>query len=516
MNYLVNGLLLWGFALAPGLMAQNPPAAPKANQSAPSKAAASQAGQNQAPSPQAASSETPAAAPDKSSAKPDPSKMAVLQELSNSLENITEQTGKAVVQIFARSFVPTKDAGNSDQLLTSQDSSGSGVLLTSTGYILTNSHVVAGARSLRVQLSDPRTRPLGDIDAKRVTRALPATVVGIDRITDLAVIKIEGNNYPYLSLGNSTRLKQGQIVMALGNPLGLENSVSMGVVSAVSRQLKPDDLMTYIQTDAPINPGNSGGPLVDTEGRVIGINTFIITQSGGSEGIGFAIPSSVAKVVYEQLRQFGHVHRAELGIVGQAVTPAMADGLGLQMEQGVIVSDVDKGGPADQAGLQADDIILSLNGRRVTTPRQLEYTVFRQGPGSTIILTIQRGEQKLDLFAKPAEHSDPLDSLADLADPTKNLITQLGIIGIDITPQVASLVTDLRRPAGVLVAASTAARPYSPEGLKTGDVIFSVNRKIISSVTELKGLMDSLKSGNAAVLLVQREDNLVYVPLEVE
>jgi serine protease Do len=192
-----------------------------------------------------------------SSARPDPSKAVLLQQLSDSLEGVTGHVGRAVVQIFARSYIAAKDARTSDQLLTSQDSSGSGVILTPDGYILTNSHVVAGARSLRVQLPD--TRVLPDMDVKRSLRALPATIVGIDRTTDLAVIKIDKRNLPYLTLGDSLKLRQGQVVLALGNPLGLENSVSMGIVSAVARQLKPDDMMSYIQTDAPINPGNSRG-----------------------------------------------------------------------------------------------------------------------------------------------------------------------------------------------------------------------------------------------------------------
>jgi serine protease Do len=451
-----------------------------------------------------------------SSARPDPSKAALLQQLSDSLEGVTSHVGRAVVQIFARSYVTAKDAPTSNQLLTSQDSSGSGVILTPDGYILTNSHVVAGARSLRVQLPDNRMLPDAEADARKSLRALPATIVGIDRVTDLAVIKIDRKNLPYLTLGDSLKLRQGQVVLALGNPLGLENSVSMGVISAVARQLKPEDMISYIQTDAPINPGNSGGPLVDIQGHVIGINTFILTQSGGSEGIGFAIPSSVAKLVYSQLRKYGHVHRAELGIVGETITPAIADGLELPIDHGVIVSDVDKNGPADHAGLQIDDIILALNGRRVTTPRQLENNIYRQDPGSSVTLTVQRGEQRINLFAKPEEHPDPFDSLADVADPAKNLVPQLGIIGLDITPQIAAMVTDLRRPAGVLVAASTASRPYSPEGLKTGDIIFSVNRKVISSVEELKIAVDSLKPAAPAVLLVQRDSNLVYVPLDME
>ena len=442
--------------------------------------------------------------------------MALLQQFSDSLEGVASHVGRAVVQIFARSYVPVQDAASSDQLLTSQNSSGSGVILTPDGYILTNSHVVAGARSLRVQFSTTRERMISGASGPRSGRAVSATVVGVDRITDLAVIKVDQTNLPYLTLGNSTELKQGQIVLALGNPLGLENSVSMGIVSAVARQLKPEDFMVYIQTDAPINPGNSGGPLVDTEGHVVGINTFILTQSGGSEGIGFAIPSNIAKLVYTQLRRYGHVHRAELGIMAETITPAMADGLELPVANGVIVSDVDKDGPGYSAGLQPDDIILAVNNRPVMSPRQLELNVYRQGPGSEITLTVQRGEERINLFAKPEEHSDPIDTLADLADPSKNVVAELGIIGIDITPKVAALISDLRRPAGVLVAASTAAHPYSVGGLKTGDVIFSVNRKIISSVAELKSAVNGLKSGDPAVLLVQRDENLVYVALEID
>jgi serine protease Do len=449
-------------------------------------------------------------------AKPDPSKAALLQQLSTSLEGVTSQVGRAVVQIFARSYVPTQEAGSSDQLLTSQNSSGSGVILTADGYILTNSHVVSGARSLRVQLPDTHENRSDEAQIKHLGRSLAATVIGIDRNTDLALIKIDRNNLPYLTLGDSSKLKQGQIVLALGNPLGLENSVSMGVVSAVARQLKPDDFMTYVQTDAPINPGNSGGPLVDTEGHVVGIDTFIMTQSGGSEGIGFAIPSNIARLVYTQLRKYGHVHRAELGIVAQAISPAMADGLELSTDQGIIVSDVNKDGPGDHAGLKEDDIIVAINGRRVTTPRQLEYNLYRQGPGSTITLTVQRGEQRMDLFATPEEHPDPFDALADLADPTQNIITPLGIIGLNITPKIASMLSDMRRPAGVLVAASTAAHPYSVGGLKTGDVIYSVNRKVVGSIEELRSAVSTLHTGDSAVLQVQREDSLVYVALELE
>jgi len=189
---------------------------------------------------------------------------------------------------------------------------------------------------------------------------------------------VHKTHLPYLAFGDSDQLKQGQLVLALGNPLGLDDSVSLGIVSAIARQLKPDDPMVYIQTDAPINPGNSGGPLLDADGRVVGINTFILTQSGGSEGIGFAIPSNIARQVYAQLKTHGHVHRAQLGLVAQTINPVMADGLDLETEHGVIVSDVDPHGPAATAGVKTDDVIVALDGKKIFTVRQLEVNVYPQ------------------------------------------------------------------------------------------------------------------------------------------
>jgi serine protease Do len=214
---------------------------------------------------------------------------------------------------------------------------------------------------------------------------LEATVVGMDRETDLAVIRVDRNDLTPLPLGDSDSLHQGQLVMAFGNPLGLENSVSMGVVSSVARQIKPDDTMIYIQTDAPINPGNSGGPLVDADGRVMGLNTFILSQSGGSEGLGFAIPSNIIRNVYQQIRQEGHVHRSEIGVYAQTITPQMAAGLQLSQDWGVLLSDVEPGGPGDIAGLQPGDIVLSLNGKTEANARQMESscTAIRWAPRST-------------------------------------------------------------------------------------------------------------------------------------
>jgi serine protease Do len=454
----------------------------------------------------------------KAPAEPNPQKMDVLKQLSGSLEEVSQHSGRAVVQIFVRSYVTGGEGAESNgELLTAQNSSGSGIILTPDGYILTNAHVVKGAHSLKVQLStamEAEARKNGD---HGYNRPIPGTLVGIDRDTDLAVVKIDKTNLPYLTFGNSDELKQGQIVLALGNPLGLDNSVSMGVVSAVARQVKSDDPMVYVQTDAPINPGNSGGPLIDTDGKVMGLNTFILTQSGGSEGIGFAIPSNIASLVYTQLKTKGHVHRAQLGLVGQTITPEMAEGLSLETDHGVVVSDVEPDGPAATAGIEADDIITAIDGRPVTSLSRLEARVYRVNPGTRISLQVQRGPSTMTLPVVTEEQAGAeLDALADLVDPVQNIVAPLGIVGLDVTPSVVKLMPDLRRPAGVVVAARKANAPFSGPPLEVGDVIYSVNRQTVASVSQLRDMLKSLKAGDPAVLLIERNGHLMYIPLQPE
>jgi serine protease Do len=444
--------------------------------------------------------------------------MDVLRQLSGSFEEISQRSGRAVVQIFVRSYATSDDSNNNSELLTAQNSSGSGIILTPDGYILTNAHVVKNAHSVKVQLNIRTEAEAQQQEGDRtLNRPLPGTLIGMDRESDLAVIKIDRTNLPYLQLGNSDELKQGQIVLALGNPLGLDNSVSLGVVSAIARQIKADDPMVYIQTDAPINPGNSGGPLIDAEGRVMGINTFILTQSGGSEGIGFAIPSNLAKQVFEQLKTQGHVHRAQLGVYAETITPAMAEGLDLVTDHGVLVSDLRPEGPADHAGIKPDDIITAANDRRVASVQELNAQIYRLSPGTKVTLHVHRGEEKLDLPVVTEEQSgEELDALADLVDPVKNVVPELGIVGLDITKPVLQLMPDLRRPAGVVVVARKSSPVFSGPALQTGDVIYSVNRHVIANVAELRNAVSRLKAGEAAVLLVEREGHLIYIPLELD
>jgi serine protease Do len=446
-----------------------------------------------------------------------PQKIEGLKELSHTLEELSAQAGRSVVQIFVRSYVASEDTDRVTDLLSKEDSSGSGILLSADGYILTNAHVVRGSHAVKVQLNiraEAEAKEQGD---RTLNRPIVGQVVGIDRDSDLAVVKIDKANLPYLTFGNSDELRQGQIVLALGNPLGLDNSVSMGVVSALSRQIKTEDPMVYIQTDAPINPGNSGGPLLDADGHVVGINTLIFSQSGGSEGIGFAIPSNIAREVYVQLKTKGHVHRAQLGLVGQTITPDMAEGLSLETDHGVVISDVEPDGPAVHAGVQVDDIITRLNGKPMTSVHQLEAFIYRLAPGTTVTLRVQRGTDALDLPVVTEEESGgELDSLADLVDPTKNVVPELGIVGLDLNKAVLEVMPELRRPAGIVVAARKTNAPYSGPLLSVGDVIYEVNRRVVNGVEALRHVLSQTKSGQSLVLLVERNAHLIYVPIQLD
>jgi serine protease Do len=298
--------------------------------------------------------------------------------------------------------------------------------------------------------------------------------------------------------------------------LGLEGSVSMGIVSSTGRQLHPDDLMAYIQTDAPINPGNSGGPLIDSRGRVVGINTFILTQSGGSEGLGFAVPSNLVQRVYTQIRREGHVHRGRIGVFAQTITPAIASGLSLAQDSGVILSDVEPEGQADKAGAKVGDIVLTLNGKTMHTAPQLEMEIFRAPMGHKVSLGVLRGSDHLTIDVSVAESEDDPQRFADLVNPEDNLIPRLGILGIGIDKKLGALLPDLRKGYGVVVAAGSATDLASGTGLKPGDVIYSVNGSPVSTVAALKSKIDEFKAGQEVVIQIERSGRLMFVTLELE
>jgi serine protease Do len=443
----------------------------------------------------------------------------VLRDLSAGLDQLSRNADRCVVQIFATSYALNEDGVSSKiNLLARQRSSGSGVVLSEDGFIITNSHVIQGAKRVRVQFTvfeDEAAHP--EIPRRQSGRQIEARIVGYDRESDLAVLKVERSHLPYLRLGDSDQLHKGQLVVAFGSPLRLENSATMGIVSSTSRRVKPDDVMEYIQTDASVNPGNSGGPLLDVEGNVVGINTFIVTQSGGNEGIGFAIPSNIVRNVYMQIRASGHVHRGSIGVSAQTLTPELAHGLSLTQDRGVVLADVFPGGPADTAGLMVNDIVLSFDGRPLNTARQLESEVYCKAISERLAVEILRGKEQLSFQVPVIEREDDPQRFADMVDPDKDAIPKLGILGLQIDSRISAILHHLRKQYGVIVAAKSASAFYSgSDELREGDVIYAVNTLPVPSVDALRQAIDDLDPLDSLILQVEREGRLTYLALTLE
>jgi len=445
-------------------------------------------------------SQTPAAA--RASAGP-------LAAFSQSLESLAARVGPAVVQIVSTGYGRGDVAEKGASLLTRQHSTGSGVILSEDGFIVTNYHVVEGARKIEVRLA-------ANDSGTPQEPVMLAKLVGVDRQTDVAVIKIDRTGLPHLSFGDPKDVRVGQVVMAFGSPLGLAGSVSMGVVSSTARLVREDDSIAYLQTDAPINPGNSGGPLVDTNGQVVGITTFILTQSGGSEGLGFAIPSDVVESVYRQIRKYGHVHRGQLGIVAQDITPELVKILKLPQATGAIAADVLPGGPADQAGLKIEDIIVGVNGSVIKRARDLQSFIYGQALDDEVTMTVRRGDKTLSLKMKVVERADDPQRFADMVDPEKNIIPQLGILAVELDEKMQDLLPGLRHTYGLVIAAEISAAPYSGESLRVGDVIYEVNQVPAVTIRAVTSTLAALKSGDPVVIQVERDGKLMYVTLELE
>jgi serine protease Do len=442
-----------------------------------------------------------------------------LHQLSSSVEQLVKRVSPSVVQVRVSGFGTTEesDSGETALVIGRFRSIGSGVIVDPEGYILTNAHVLKGAQRVQVLLPSPAASEFPELSTLGSQgRTMDARIVGQSREIDLAVLKIEAKNLPALPIGKYSDLRQGEMVLAFGSPGGLQNSVTMGVISAVARQPDPDNPMVYIQTDAPINPGNSGGPLINIDGEVVGINTFILTQSGGNEGLGFAIPSGVVAVAYPQLLKYGHLHRGEIGIRVQTITPDLAAGLGLPTDRGVIVSDVMPGSPADQAGLKTQDIILSMNDKPIGSLPIFGLYMLMLQKGDLAKIRFLRGSEKMQVEVPVAQHPHNVDLLAGLVDPEKNLVSKLGILGIDINGRISQLLPDLREASGVIVAARVARLGGEENSLAVGDVIHALNGMTVIGLDFLRSQLDAIKPDSPVVLQIERDGSMMYATFRTD
>jgi len=434
-----------------------------------------------------------------------------IEVFSRAAETMAERVSPTVVQIFAIGYRVGGGDGQTSLEASQAQSLGSGVIVGADGYIMTNAHVVSGAHTIRVRLLPRAQGAIGPTLAQSFAPTVPATLVGSWTEADLALLKIEGKELPTLPFSGPGRLRQGQVVFAFGSPNGLQNSMTMGIVSSIARQLEPDDPWLYVQTDAPINPGSSGGPLVNTAGELVGLNTFISTQSGGSEGIGFAIPGVMVEWVYGQLRQFGHVHRPVIGAGLQTITPALASALKLPRTEGVLVSDVLPESPAARAGIKLNDILISVNKRPMDNVAAWAGVAFEHAPGSPMAVEVLRGDRTLSFSIVPIDQEQPSERLADLADLAKNQVPALGLLAVDFDTRVQALLGPVRLPSGVVIVGVAPSAPDGADQLKAGDIVHELNGRSVHSVESLRAALQGVGAGNPVALLMERAGQLFYV-----
>jgi len=349
-------------------------------------------------------------------------------------------------------------------------------------------------------------------------RRVEAAIVGIARELDLALLKIDpAASPPPLPLADYDALRQGQLVFAFGSPEGLRNSVTMGVVSALARQPDVDNPLIYVQTDAPINHGNSGGPLVDVDGRIVGINTFILSDTGGSQGLGFAIPSALVAMAYPKLRRYGHLHRGEIGILLQTITPTLAAGLDLPQESGAMISDVQPGSPAAQAGPRIQDIVVAVDGEPITNVPRLGFHLFTRSAGDVVRFTVKRPDGNFTTDVTVLERAHDFNRLTDHIDPQRSLVPPLGILAVDFTVETAAMTTAMRTPSGVIVVGKTPDTGDAADtGLAAGDTIYAMNGIPIASVSDLRARTAALPAHAPVVLQIERNGQIVFLAFEMD
>jgi serine protease Do len=448
-----------------------------------------------------------------------PGAIGLLRELSASVEELTTRVSPSVVQVMVTGYGPVNERtldGDTGVVISRQRSIGSGVIVDADGYIMTNAHVVAGAKHIQVVLHRGATAagPVRSL-AGETSQTVDARVVGTASDIDLALLKVDVAGLRALPLADYDAIHQGELVFAFGSPEGLRNSVTMGVVSSVARQPDPDSATIFIQTDAPINPGNSGGPLVNVDGELVGLNTLILTESGGSQGLGFAIPSVIVASAYPQLRKYGHLHRGLIGFSMQAITPALAAALDLPRGSGVMVSDVMPGSAAEAAGLEIKDVVATVNGKPAESVPMLSLELSLYASGDTVALGLLRGAKTVSANVTVRDRPYPIGELVGLADPETSAVPKLGIIGIDVADETAALLPALRIPSGVFVAARSHVSSGNDVPLLAGDVIHAVNSVVVRSIDGLRVLIDGAQAGKELVLQIERNGLLQFVTCEI-
>jgi serine protease Do len=375
---------------------------------------------------------------------------------------------------------------------------GSGFILSQDGYILTNSHVVEAADDITVRLTDKRE--------------YKAKVIGSDRRTDVAVLKIEASGLPVVSVGDPNKLRVGEWVVAIGSPFGFENSVTAGIVSAKGRSLPQENFVPFIQTDVAINPGNSGGPLFNMAGEVVGINSMIFSRTGGFMGLSFAIPIDVAVDVAKQLQASGRVSRGRIGVVIQEVTKELAESFGLPRPVGALVNSIEKGGAAEKAGIQPSDVILRFDNKEVPTSNELPRIVAATKPGAKVSVQVWRKGEKKDLQIVVGETPDERTVKrppSGKKGPSEAL-TKLGLTASELT---ADQKRELNVAGGILVENADGAAAKA--GIRRGDVIQAVNNQEVKSVDELNRLLSAGDRARTVALLVKRGEGSIYIPLKL-
>ncbi|MCB1107827.1 MAG: Do family serine endopeptidase [Chlamydiia bacterium] len=383
-----------------------------------------------------------------------------------------------------------------------QVSQGSGFIISKEGHIMTNLHVVRGAKKLTVMLQDGTNRQVS------------ASYIGGDSHTDIAVIKIDeayGNHFPFLELGDSDDLEVGEWVIAIGNPFSLEASVSAGIISAKGRQgLQITDYEDFIQTDAAINPGNSGGPLIDLDKKVVGMNTAIVSQSGGYMGIGFAIPSNILVNIKEQLVETGIVTRGFLGVSLQPIDSDLAEAFGTNTTQGALIVDVVEGSPAAEAGLKQGDIVTKMNGMAVKGPGQLRNDVVLLPPGTKVDLTVNRNGKVLNIPVTLGTYG------ANTFVSSTTASKHLGISVDNLTNENIQQFKFHQDDKGVVIVAVEPGTPADQVGIKPGFLIMAVNHKKVTNVTEFNDALQNIKSGQRVLLLVRQGQAMKFYTLKAQ